>query len=86
MLLEFSSVFAYSWMFEIRSFVSRDGWVPCQPSNIGILNCKRLTSLTLDVKHLTALEILVINKCKKLCLTGGEDNQDLKLEPSKIGD
>nr|POE64531.1 disease resistance protein tao1 [Quercus suber] len=45
-------------------------------------NCPSLTSLTLSIKHLTALETLIIRDCKELSLTEvaeEEDNQDLKL-------
>ena len=40
-----------------------------------------MTSLSLNIKHLTALETLMIADCKELSLTEmeGEDNQDLKL-------
>ncbi|XP_030925535.1 putative disease resistance protein RGA4 [Quercus lobata] len=43
--------------------------------------CPSLTSLSLSIKHLTALETLVIVECKELSLMEmeGEDNQDLKL-------
>ncbi|KAM3691137.1 hypothetical protein ACJW31_09G172600 [Castanea mollissima] len=45
-------------------------------------NCPSLTSLALSIKHLTALETLIIRDCKELSLmevAGEEDNQDLKL-------
>ncbi|KAM3691139.1 hypothetical protein ACJW31_09G172800 [Castanea mollissima] len=45
-------------------------------------NCPNLTSLALSIKHLTALETLIIRDCKELSLmevAGEEDNQDLKL-------
>ena len=45
-------------------------------------NCPSLTTLTLSMKHLTALETLIIRDCKELSLmevAGEEDNQDLKL-------
>ncbi|XP_059463050.1 putative disease resistance protein RGA3 isoform X2 [Corylus avellana] len=47
---------------------------------LAIKDCESLTSLSHSIKHLTALESLLINKCPKLSLMGGEkDNQDLKL-------
>ncbi|KAM3691144.1 hypothetical protein ACJW31_09G173300 [Castanea mollissima] len=45
-------------------------------------NCPSLTSLALSIKHLTALETLIIRDCKELSLmevAGEEENQDLKL-------
>jgi Leucine-rich repeat (LRR) protein len=44
-----------------------------------VVNCPSLTSLSLKMKHLTALELLIIGNCEELCLTDEEDNQDLKL-------
>ncbi|XP_059462828.1 putative disease resistance protein RGA3 [Corylus avellana] len=42
--------------------------------------CESLTSLSLNIKHLTALEFILISDCPSLNLMGGgEDNQDLKL-------
>jgi hypothetical protein len=38
-----------------------------------------LTSLSLSIKHLTALEFLWIQNCEELSLTEEEDNQNLKL-------
>uniref|UniRef100_A0A7N2M3B9 CC-NBS-LRR protein n=2 Tax=Quercus lobata TaxID=97700 RepID=A0A7N2M3B9_QUELO len=38
-----------------------------------------LTSLSLNIKHLTALENLIIVNCEELSLTDKEENQDLKL-------
>ncbi|KAK7853677.1 hypothetical protein CFP56_035227 [Quercus suber] len=38
-----------------------------------------LTSLSLSIKHLTALENLIIVDCEELSLTDKEENQDLKL-------
>ena len=48
--------------------------------------CPRLTSLSLSIKHLTALETLMIADCKELSLMEmeGEDNQDLKLSLQKL--
>ena len=45
-------------------------------------NCPSLTTLTPSIKHLTALETLIIRDCKELSLmevVGEDDNQDLKL-------
>ena len=46
-----------------------------------VFECPRLTSLSLSIKHLTALETLAIMDCEELSLMEmeGEDNQDLKL-------
>ena len=41
--------------------------------------CPSLTSLSLSIKHLTALENLIIWYCEELSLTDKEENQDLKL-------
>ena len=41
--------------------------------------CPNLTSLSLSIKNLTALEFLWIGNCKELILMEGEDYQDLKL-------
>ncbi|XP_062168286.1 putative disease resistance protein RGA1 [Alnus glutinosa] len=49
-----------------------------------VAGCEKLTSLTLDNKHLTALETLVIFGCTELSFTGGEDNQDLNLSLQKL--
>ncbi|KAM4080177.1 hypothetical protein ACB094_09G172000 [Castanea mollissima] len=48
--------------------------------------CPRLTSLSLSIKHLTALENLAIEDCEELSFTEmeGEDNQDLKLSLQKL--
>ncbi|KAL4607894.1 hypothetical protein ACB092_09G208500 [Castanea dentata] len=48
--------------------------------------CPRLSSLSLSIKHLTALETLAIMDCEELSLTEmeGEDNQDLKLSLQKL--
>ncbi|XP_050242527.1 putative disease resistance protein RGA3 [Quercus robur] len=45
-----------------------------------VLKCPSLISLSLSIKHLTALETLGIRDCKELSLMEmeGEDNQDLK--------
>ncbi|XP_062166252.1 disease resistance protein RGA2-like [Alnus glutinosa] len=59
-------------------FQGMDGCLP----NLRILfitQCPSLTSLSLNIKHLTALEILAIDDCPKLNLILGEDNQELKL-------
>ncbi|XP_050258424.1 disease resistance protein RGA2-like [Quercus robur] len=44
-----------------------------------VVQCPRLPSLSLSIKHLTALENLIIGDCEKLSLTDKEKNQDLKL-------
>ena len=44
-----------------------------------VAECPSLTSLSLNIKHLTALEILYIGDCEELSLTNKEENQDLKL-------
>nr|POF21948.1 putative disease resistance protein rga4 [Quercus suber] len=46
-----------------------------------VAKCPSLTSLSLNIKHLTALETLIIDNCKELSLMEmeGEDNQVLKL-------
>ncbi|KAL4607886.1 hypothetical protein ACB092_09G207900 [Castanea dentata] len=44
-----------------------------------VVKCPSLTSLSLNIKHLTALENLVIEDCEELSLTDKEENQDLKL-------
>ncbi|XP_050245838.1 putative disease resistance protein RGA4 [Quercus robur] len=51
-----------------------------------VMDCPRLTSLSLSIKHLTALEFLEIGDCKELSLIEmkGEDNQDLKLSLQKF--
>nr|POE48514.1 disease resistance protein rga2 [Quercus suber] len=41
--------------------------------------CPSLTTLSLSIKHLTALESLIIGYCEELSLTDNEENQDLKL-------
>lgn len=41
--------------------------------------CPNLTSLSLSIKNLTALEFLWIGNCEELRLMEGEDYQDLKL-------
>ncbi|KAM4080179.1 hypothetical protein ACB094_09G172200 [Castanea mollissima] len=48
--------------------------------------CPRLSSLSLSIKHLTALETLAIMDCEELSLTEmeREDNQDLKLSLQKL--
>ena len=51
-----------------------------------VFECPRLTSLSLSIKHLTALETLAIMDCEELSLMEmeGEDNQDLKLSLQKL--
>ncbi|KAF3948324.1 hypothetical protein CMV_025663 [Castanea mollissima] len=46
--------------------------------------CPSLTSLSLSIKHLTALETLIIWDCEELSLMEGEENQDLELSLKKI--
>ncbi|XP_030925539.1 putative disease resistance protein RGA3 [Quercus lobata] len=41
--------------------------------------CPSLTTLSLSIKHLSALENLIIEDCEELSLTDKEENQDLKL-------
>ncbi|KAK4580608.1 hypothetical protein RGQ29_024305 [Quercus rubra] len=51
-----------------------------------VYGCPSLTTLSLSIRHLTALETLTIMDCKELSLTEmeGEDNQDLKLSLQKL--
>jgi hypothetical protein len=49
-----------------------------------VSGCEKLTSLTLNIKHLTALETLVIKSCEVLSLPEGEDSWDLKLNLRKV--
>ncbi|XP_023891714.2 disease resistance protein RGA2-like [Quercus suber] len=51
-----------------------------------VVECPSLTTLSLSIKHLTALETLAIINCKELSLMEmeGEDNQDLKLSLQKL--
>jgi Leucine-rich repeat (LRR) protein len=49
-----------------------------------VRGCHKLTSLTLNIKHLTALETLVISDCEVLSLPEGEDSWDLKLNLRKV--
>ncbi|XP_059456678.1 putative disease resistance protein RGA4 [Corylus avellana] len=49
-----------------------------------ILGCNRLTSLTHDIKLLTTVETLIVENCKELSLTGGEDGRNLKLSLRKL--
>ncbi|KAL4606111.1 hypothetical protein ACB092_09G079300 [Castanea dentata] len=44
-----------------------------------VVGCPSLTTLSLSIKHLTALENLIIEDCEELSLTNKEENQDLKL-------
>ncbi|XP_030926878.1 disease resistance protein RGA2-like isoform X2 [Quercus lobata] len=44
-----------------------------------VVECPSLTTLSLSIKYLTALEHLFIGHCKELSLTDKEENQDLKL-------
>lgn len=43
-----------------------------------------LTSLSLNIKHLTTLETLIIWDCEELRLMEGEENQDLELSLKKL--
>ena len=49
-----------------------------------VTRCPSLTCLSVNIKHLTALETLIIRNCKVLCLTEGKDSQDLKLSLRKL--
>ncbi|KAF3955093.1 hypothetical protein CMV_019649 [Castanea mollissima] len=51
-----------------------------------VFRCPSLTSLSLNIKHLTALETMMIGDCEELSLTEmeGEDNQDFKLSLQKF--
>ena len=49
-----------------------------------IAQCPRLTSLSLNTKDLTALEILIIVNCKELNLMEGEGSQNLELSLRKL--
>ena len=44
-----------------------------------VFECPSLTTLSLSIKHLTALENLMIGDCEELSLTDKEENKDLKL-------
>ncbi|KAF3952855.1 hypothetical protein CMV_021631 [Castanea mollissima] len=46
---------------------------------LAVGECPSLTTLSLTIKHLTALETLIIQDCKELSLTDKEENQDLRL-------
>jgi Leucine-rich repeat (LRR) protein len=59
-------------------FQGMDGCLP-NLRTLVIVECPSLTSLSLNIKHLTALENLKIACCPKLNGILGEDNQDLKL-------
>ena len=49
-----------------------------------IAQCPSLTSLSLNIKDLTALEILIIVNCKELNLMEGEGSQNLELSLRKL--
>jgi Leucine-rich repeat (LRR) protein len=59
-------------------FEGMDGRLPYLRTLI-VVSCPSLTSLSLSIKHLTALEVLWILNCEELSLTEEEDNQNLKL-------
>ncbi|KAM4080173.1 hypothetical protein ACB094_09G171600 [Castanea mollissima] len=61
-------------------FEGMEGRLTCLRTLV-VGECPRLTSLSLSIKHLTALETLGIVDCEELSLMEmeGEDNQDLKL-------
>ena len=61
------------------------GWTGASPTfeHWWFENCPKLTSLSLNIKHLTALETLIIDNCEELNLTE-EDSQDLKLSLQKL--
>jgi hypothetical protein len=56
-------------------FQGMDGW---------LTKLRTLVVEGCDSKHLTALEILVIQTCEELSLMGGEDDHDLKLSLRKL--
>jgi len=60
-------------------FQGMDGYDLTNLRTLSIYYCPSLTSLSLNIKHLTALENLKIARCPKLNGILGEDNQDLKL-------
>jgi Leucine-rich repeat (LRR) protein len=64
-------------------FQGMDGWLT-KLRTLVVEGCDRLTSLTHDIKHLTALEILVIQTCEELNLMEGEDDHDLKFSLRKL--
>ncbi|KAM4080171.1 hypothetical protein ACB094_09G171400 [Castanea mollissima] len=66
-------------------FEGMEGRLTCLRTLV-VAECPRLTSLSLSIKHLTALETLAIKDCEELSLTEmeGEDNQDLKLSLQKL--
>ena len=45
---------------------------------LSVKACPSLTSLSLSIKHLTALKYLTIRDCEELSLTDKEENQDIK--------
>ena len=49
-----------------------------------IAHCPSLTSLSFNIKDLTALEILIIVNCKELNLMEGEGSQNLELSLRKL--
>nr|POE73554.1 disease resistance protein rga2 [Quercus suber] len=49
-----------------------------------IANCSSLTSLSLNIKDLPALEILIIVNCEELNLMEGEGSQNLELSLRKL--
>ncbi|KAK4580601.1 hypothetical protein RGQ29_024298 [Quercus rubra] len=67
-------------------FEGMEGRLTCLRT-LAVGECPSLTSLSLSIKHLTALQYLIIVDCKELSLTEmeGEDNQDLKLSLQKLG-
>jgi Leucine-rich repeat (LRR) protein len=70
------------WRLEIL-FQGMDGCLT-NLRTLVIIGCNRLTSLTHDIKHLTAVETLIIENCRELSLAGGEDNWNLKLNLRKL--
>ncbi|KAM4080174.1 hypothetical protein ACB094_09G171700 [Castanea mollissima] len=66
-------------------FEGMEGRLTCLRTLV-VEKCPRLTSLSLSIKHLTALETLKISNCEELSLIEmeGEDNQGLKLSLQKL--
>lgn len=57
------------------------GWVDECLTNLKtliILSCASLTTLFLNIKYITTLEILLIQSCEQLYLTEGEEDLDVK--------
>jgi hypothetical protein len=73
---------SYSWRLEVL----------LQGMDVSLTNlrtlvvsvCQSLTSLTHDIKHLSALETLIIRHCSLLSLTREKDNRNIKLSLKKL--